>query len=100
MADGGWRLHLMAIAPNKGILAHREANGALHAYVALNNSQQWFARIDFFDPATALAGVAAEFAGWATTLTALVCDSETDPVLRPVRALAVEYRWDCSLGVT
>ncbi len=91
---------LMAIAPGKGILAHREANGALHAYVALNKPEDWIARIDFSDPVTALARVAEEFDGWAPELTALITESETDPVPRPIHALPVEHRWDRVPGVT
>ena len=90
----------MAIAPGKGILAHREANGALHTYVALNKPEDWIARIDFCDPVTALACVAAEFNGWAPELTALITDSETNPLPRPVHALPVEHRWDRVPGVT
>jgi 2-polyprenyl-6-methoxyphenol hydroxylase-like FAD-dependent oxidoreductase len=91
---------LMAIAPGKGILAHRESNGALHAYVALNKPEDWIARIDFSDPVTALARVAEEFDGWAPELTALITDSETDPVPRAIHALPVEHRWDRVPGVT
>ena len=91
---------LMAIAPGKGILAHREDNGALHAYVALNKPEDWIARIDFSDPVTALARVAEEFDGWAPELTALITESETDPVPRPIHALPVEHRWDRVPGVT
>ena len=91
---------LMAIAPGKGILAHREANGVLHTYVALNKPEDWIARIDFSDPVTALARVAEEFDGWAPELTALITESETDPVPRPIHALPVEHRWDRVPGVT
>jgi 2-polyprenyl-6-methoxyphenol hydroxylase-like FAD-dependent oxidoreductase len=91
---------LMAIAPGKGILAHREANGALHTYVALNKPEDWIARIDFSDPVAALARVAEEFDGWAPELTALITESETDPVPRPIHALPVEHRWDRVPGVT
>jgi 2-polyprenyl-6-methoxyphenol hydroxylase-like FAD-dependent oxidoreductase len=91
---------LMAIAPGKGILAHREADGALHTYTALNKPEDWIAGIDFSDPVTALACVAAEFDGWAPELTALITDSETAPVPRPVHALPVEHRWDRVAGVT
>jgi 2-polyprenyl-6-methoxyphenol hydroxylase-like FAD-dependent oxidoreductase len=90
---------LMAIAPGKGIFAHREA-GALHAYVALNKPQDWIARSDFSAPQTALACVAAEFDGWAAQLTALITHSETDPVPRPIHALPVGHRWDRVPGVT
>jgi 2-polyprenyl-6-methoxyphenol hydroxylase-like FAD-dependent oxidoreductase len=91
---------LMAPAPGKGIFAHREANGALHAYVALNKPEDWIAEIDFSDPGSTLARVAAEFDGWAPELIALLTDTETDPVLRPIHALPVEHRWDRVPGVT
>ncbi len=91
---------LMAIAPGKGILAHREADGALHTYVALNKPEDWIARIDFSDPVAALARVAEEFDGWAPELTALITESETDPVPRAIHALPVEHRWDRVPGVT
>src|SRR5580658_9802983 len=91
---------LMAIAPGKGILAHREANGALHTYAALNKPEDWIARIDFSDPVAALARVAEEFDGWAPELTALITESETDPLPRPIHALPVEHRWDRVPGVT
>src|ERR1700733_10925790 len=91
---------LMAIAPGKGILGHREAEGALHAYVALNKPEDWMARIDFTDKAAALARIAEEFDGWAPELTALITDSETDPVPRPIHALPIEHRWDRVPGVT
>lgn len=60
---------MMALAPGKGIMAHREANATLHAYVALNKPEEWIARInpsnpsDSSDPGTTLACVAAEFSG-------------------------------------
>lgn len=91
---------LFALAPGKGIFAHREPNGVLHAYVALNKPEDWTDRIDFSDPAAALAFVAREFDGWAPALTALITDSETDPVLRPFHTLPAEHRWDRVKGVT
>jgi 2-polyprenyl-6-methoxyphenol hydroxylase-like FAD-dependent oxidoreductase len=91
---------LMVPAPGKGIFAHREADGTLHAYVALNKPEDWIAGIDFSDPVAALARVAEEFDGWAPELTALLTDTETEPVLRPIHALPVEHRWDRVPGVT
>jgi 2-polyprenyl-6-methoxyphenol hydroxylase-like FAD-dependent oxidoreductase len=91
---------MMAIAPDKGIMAHCEANGTLHAYVALNKPEDWIAGIDFSDPVSTLARVAAEFDDWAPQLTALLTDTETDPVLRPIHALPIEHRWDRVPGVT
>jgi len=91
---------MMALAPGKGIMAHREADATLHAYVALNKPEDWIASIDFSDPVSTLARVAAEFDRWAPELTALLTDTETDPVLRPIYALPVEHRWERVAGVT
>jgi len=91
---------LFALAPGKGIAAHREPNGALHTYVQLNKPKEWMDSIDFSNPATALPRVAKEFDGWAPELTALITDGETDPVLRAIHSLPVEHRWDRVPGVT
>ncbi|MGF6124892.1 2-polyprenyl-6-methoxyphenol hydroxylase-like FAD-dependent oxidoreductase [Pseudomonas frederiksbergensis] len=91
---------LMAVVPNQGILAHRHSNGTLQAYVALKRPEDWFERIDLADPVKAMARVAEEFDGWAPALTALITDSDTDPVLRPIHALPIEHRWERVPGVT
>ncbi|WP_225826480.1 FAD-dependent oxidoreductase [Streptomyces naphthomycinicus] len=91
---------MLALAPGKGIQAHREKGGTLHTYVALTQPQDWFAAIDFTDAATAAARIAEEFAGWAPELTALITDGDTPPVLRLLNALPVGHRWDRVPGVT
>jgi 2-polyprenyl-6-methoxyphenol hydroxylase-like FAD-dependent oxidoreductase len=97
-AVGGGAMH--ALAPGRGILAHREPNGVLHGYVALNRPVEWIAAIDFDDPAAATARVAAEFEGWAPELTALITDGDTPPTPRTVYKLPVGLRWDRVPGVT
>ncbi|MCI2246457.1 FAD-dependent monooxygenase [Xanthomonas sp. PPL568] len=91
---------LMAVAPGKGLFAHRYADGTLHVYVSLVRPQAWFDGIDMAVPASAMARIAAEFAGWAPALTALITASDTPPVLRPIHALPVEHRWERVPGVT
>ncbi|GGA10295.1 FAD-dependent oxidoreductase [Dyella caseinilytica] len=91
---------MFALAPGKGIAAHREPHGVLHTYVQLNKPKDWIDSIDFSDTVTALARVAKEFDGWAPELTALITDGETAPVPRPIHALPVEHRWDRVPGVT
>ena len=89
-----------ALAPGKGIMAHREPHGVLHSYVALNKPKEWIAGIDFSDQSTALARVTKEFDGWAPELTALITGSDTAPVPRPIHALPNDHRWNRVPGVT
>lgn len=91
---------LMAVEPGKGILAHRYANGTLHTYVALNKSEAWISAIDFSQPAAALRQLANEFKDWAPQLRALITESDTVPIVRPIYALPVDHRWERVPGVT
>jgi 2-polyprenyl-6-methoxyphenol hydroxylase-like FAD-dependent oxidoreductase len=91
---------MAALRPGRGIVAHREAGGVLHTYVELNRPAEWVAAIDAADAATARQRVAAEFAGWAPELTALITDGETAPVVRMIYALPDGLRWERVPGVT
>jgi 2-polyprenyl-6-methoxyphenol hydroxylase-like FAD-dependent oxidoreductase len=91
---------LMAVAPGKGILAQRNADGTLHTYVALNKLEDWIASVDFSDTKAGLAHIVEHFKGWAPQLTALITDSEIDPVLRPIYALPIGHRWNRVPGLT
>jgi 2-polyprenyl-6-methoxyphenol hydroxylase-like FAD-dependent oxidoreductase len=97
-AVGGGAMY--ALTPGKGIVAHREAGNVVHAYVELQRPDEWLACIDFTDASAAAALVAAEFAGWAPELTALITDTDTPPVLRMIYALPDDHRWDRVPGVT
>lgn len=89
-----------ALAPSKGIMAHREPDGVIHTYVALNKPESWLGGIDFADRGRALGVVAKEFDGWAPALTALITGSDTTPVPRAIHALPDEHRWERLPGVT
>jgi 2-polyprenyl-6-methoxyphenol hydroxylase-like FAD-dependent oxidoreductase len=91
---------MLALAPGKGIVAHREAGSVLHTYVELKCPAEWIAGIDFTDGSAATARVAAEFDGWALALTALITDGDTPPVPRTIHALPNGHRWDRVPGVT
>ncbi|WP_063734981.1 FAD-dependent oxidoreductase [Streptomyces sp. RTd22] len=91
---------MLALAPGKGIQAHREKGDTLHTYVALTAPREWFDAVDFTDAAAAAARIAGEFDGWAPELTALITDSDAGPVPRPLYALPIGHRWGRVPGVT
>jgi 2-polyprenyl-6-methoxyphenol hydroxylase-like FAD-dependent oxidoreductase len=91
---------MFAFVPGRGITAHRESGGTLHTYTQLIKPLEWLDGIDFTDPAAAVAEVVGEFDGWAPELTALITDTDTAPVPRPIHALPAGHRWDRVPGVT
>ncbi|WP_333737049.1 FAD-dependent oxidoreductase [Streptomyces sp. IBSBF 2806] len=91
---------LFALAPGRGLLAHRESGGTLHTYAQLKKPREWFADLDSTDATALTVRVAGEFDGWAPELTALITDSDTPPALRPVFTLPAGHRWDRVRGVT
>lgn len=97
-AVGGGALYVLT--PGKGVVAHREPNGVLHTYVALTRPREWFDGLDFADPQSVKARVAAEFEGWAPELIALITDGETAPLLRKIHSLPIGHRWTRVSGVT
>ncbi|MEV6711100.1 NAD(P)/FAD-dependent oxidoreductase [Lentzea sp. NPDC051208] len=82
---------MFAPGQGKGIFAHRESGGTLHAYVEFSRPLEWF---------DDLGRIAGEFEGWAPELTKLITESDTEPVFRPHYALPPEHRWDRVPGVT
>lgn len=99
-AEAVGRGAMYALAPGKGIIAHREAGNVLHTYVELKRSAEWIAGLDFNDAAATTARIAAEFQGWAPALTALITDGETAPIPRMIHTLPIEHRWERVPGVT
>ncbi len=91
---------MLALAPEKSITAHREAGGVLHTYAGLAKPKEWAAGIDFADTKGAKARVAAEFAGWAPELTALITEGDTALVPRVLHTLPIGHRWERVRGVT
>ncbi len=91
---------LMAVAPGQGILAHRNADGSMSGYVALNREEEWIGAIDFTEVRAGLGVVAEEFAGWASHLVRFITDSIAEPTPRPIYALPADFRWSPRPGVT
>ena len=91
---------LMAVAPGKGIIAHRNADGTVAGYVALNEPEERVRSISFANRQAGLAFIASQFQGWAPHLVSLITGSIVDPVLRPIYALPVGHKWPRTAGFT
>ncbi|OLZ74336.1 FAD-dependent oxidoreductase [Streptomyces sp. IMTB 2501] len=91
---------LFALSAGRGLLAHRETDGSLHVYVAVEALEDWLDGIDFGDTEAAKAAVLKEFDGWDESLRALVADADGTLVPRRIHALPVGHRWDRVPGVT
>lgn len=91
---------LFALGAGRGFLAHRESDGSLHVYAAVEAAEDWLDGIDFGDTEAAKAAVLKEFDGWDESLRALVADADGPLVPRRIHALPVGHRWDRVPGVT
>ncbi|OXM54198.1 FAD-dependent oxidoreductase [Amycolatopsis alba] len=89
-----------ALGAAKGLLAHHDASGSLHVYIALRTAEDWISTIDFTDTTTAKAAVLSHFDGWDAGLRALITDADGELVPRPIHALPIGHRWDRVPGVT
>ncbi|MBN0042806.1 FAD-dependent monooxygenase [Streptomyces actuosus] len=91
---------LFALGAGRGFLAHRESDGSLHVYTAVEAAESWLDGIDFTDPRTAGAAVLEQFADWDKSLRALIADADGPLVPRRIHALPVGHRWPRVPGVT
>ncbi|MGY6020051.1 FAD-dependent oxidoreductase [Streptomyces spinosirectus] len=91
---------LFALGAGRGFLAHRETDGGLHVYAAVEAPEEWLDGIDFADTEAAKARVLEHFADWDKSLRALVADADGALVPRRIHALPVGHRWERVPGVT
>lgn len=90
---------MFALAPGRGIVAHREPD-VIHTYVQMRCPADFVDGVDFADPPSARARIAAQYEGWAPQLTRLITDADTPLVPRPIFALPNGHRWNRVAGVT
>jgi 2-polyprenyl-6-methoxyphenol hydroxylase-like FAD-dependent oxidoreductase len=92
----------LALGAGKGFLAHREPDGSLHIYTALEVPEDWISSIDFTADRTDLAKAAVleHFADWDKSLQALIADADGALTPRRIHALPIGHRWDRVPGVT
>ncbi|MFG3197329.1 FAD-dependent oxidoreductase [Streptomyces sp. NPDC048208] len=91
---------LFALGAGRGFLAHREPDGSLHVYAAVEAPEDWLDGIDFADTEGATDALLKEFDGWHENLRALVADADAPLVPRRIHALPADHRWPRTPGVT
>ena len=93
---------MVALAPEKGLITHYDGDGRITLYIALKTSEQWATSsgIDFHDTQAAKQRLLGYFADWNEQLRALIAESDTALVPRPIYALPVGHRWERVPGVT
>ncbi|MEU5535835.1 NAD(P)/FAD-dependent oxidoreductase [Streptomyces sp. NPDC020362] len=91
---------LFALGAGRGFLGHRESDGSLHVYAAVEVPEEWLDGIDFADTEAARTALLKEFDGWDENLKALVTDADGALVPRRIHALPVGHCWDRVPGVT
>jgi len=87
---------LMAVAPGQGILAHHNADGSIHTYVAAKLPEAFVTR----DGAAASRRALGSFSGWAPALRGFITTCDTLPTVRPIYALPPSLAWPRVPGVT
>ncbi|MEU4243843.1 NAD(P)/FAD-dependent oxidoreductase [Actinoplanes sp. NPDC026619] len=85
---------LFALDDERGILAHREPNDEICAYVAVKQPSGWA------DGAVTRDELVGLFADWHPDLRGIIAESEGELITRPIYALPVGHRWSRVPGVT
>ncbi len=91
---------LMAIAPGRAILVHRNADGSVAGYAALEEPEDRIRAPEFADVQAGLAMLAERFNGWAPHLTDFITGSFAEPTRRPIYALPPDIGWQQRDGMT
>ncbi|MEU6477493.1 NAD(P)/FAD-dependent oxidoreductase [Streptomyces sp. NPDC047017] len=89
-----------ALGAGRGFLAHRETDGSVHVYVAVESPEDWLDGIDFTDTEKAKVRVLEQFAGWDESLRSLIGEADGALVPRRIHALPAGHRWERVPGVT
>ena len=93
---------MFALSDEKGLITHRDGDGSITVGIALKTPEHWVTSsgIDFRDPEAARLHLLNHFPGWDNTLRALIAESDTELIPRPIYALPVGHRWERIPGVT
>ncbi|MBA2679764.1 MAG: FAD-dependent monooxygenase [Ktedonobacteraceae bacterium] len=93
---------MFALSDEKGLITHRDGDGRITVYIALKTPEQWVTSngIDFRAPEAAKLQLLNHFPDWDNQLRALIAESDTELVPRPIYTLPVGHRWERIPGIT
>ena len=93
---------MFALSDEKGLITHREGDGRITVYISLKTSEQWVTSndIDFHNTEAARGQLLNFFPDWNDQLRALIAESDTEFIPRPIYTLPVGHRWERVPGVT
>jgi 2-polyprenyl-6-methoxyphenol hydroxylase-like FAD-dependent oxidoreductase len=94
--------HLFTSGNGRAIIAQRNSNGHVRAYVAMRTDLDWYdkAGIDLVDTDAVRRFLLREFDGWAPELLPFITDVDGGFVNRPIHALPAPLTWEHAPGVT
>lgn len=88
---------MFALSDEKGLITHRDGHDRLTLYIALKTPEPWTMAGSVEETRQQLL---AHFAGWQEPLRALIVESPTDLIARPIYELPIGHRWERVPGVT
>ncbi|MFH8571951.1 FAD-dependent oxidoreductase [Streptomyces sp. NPDC017993] len=93
---------MMALSGGKGLIAHRDGRGHIRAYIAFRGSQDWMLErgVNIHDTEDMRAALLDAFAGWDSTLLALLRENDGGFLNQPLFALPVPHTWPHTPGLT
>jgi 2-polyprenyl-6-methoxyphenol hydroxylase-like FAD-dependent oxidoreductase len=93
---------MFALSDEKGLITHYDGDGRITIYIALKTPDQWVtsSEIDFRNTEVAKVQLLNSFADWDDRLRALIAESDTEFIPRPIYSLPVGHRWERIPGVT
>lgn len=93
---------MFALSDEKGLMTHYDGGGRITLYIALKTPEQWVtsSEIDFRDTEAAKRHLLDFFTDWNDQLRALIAESDTELIPRPISMLPVGHRWERIAGVT
>lgn len=88
---------MFALSDEKGLITHRDGHDRLTVYIALKTPEPWTTSGEVEETRQQLL---THFAGWQEQLRALIAESPTDLIARPIYELPIGHRWARVPGVT